>query len=770
MTFPTSPKGEPLNQNTTMEPGEKGPASTTNASEPAGSAEVQPVMSPSKNSGSDIIVAAASAGEASSMKETIPKKSLTPSEPENISSIPVSTSNNESSTSATNAVPTDSQEKNKLEKISALLAHRRLLLKRVQQCQKVSQERLKSYETAAAAVAENSQESTTTASTTSAQGGNSTSPPPPTPDFRLPQIFPTTQSEVSHYQALCSHALSYNTKRPSSTQPVVGTATTSATAARPSLRKGASVGKKMQAAVASLTSGGTGNWSSDGNGGTTAGSVPPAASAGTKAPKAEVPRSTSSPIPPTGTAVVASTVSSSPPPPTRSPSLPVTAPSTEASQGKTLKRKPKTKRPSKKNAMSSSTEGATPAPHGPLHSNMGDASEVWNAGWTTQLPPPSVGEYFYGSGGPPPPPGSMALATGIPSRSFCPELLRLRNRKKELLDRLHQLEGETTNSMGGSVDGSRNIDCHVAANASFLPPRRKTQWDYVLEEMRWLATDFVEERKWKMAGARTIAGAVSNRAVERLRSPKRRPPSISEREKPPPPAQPKGLVTGDRVDSSSLEMESEVVPMETDQEVSSDIHVITPELEVGSKHFEDPTKEEMEDCRKVSKQLGEVVLAHWDSVGAKDGDSLQISDTKISSSCLEFFKSKQELEGLISEKDEPEELMTEVSAIAGDQLSFDEMLENISTILEWTSKVKSDIGEGQHENGHEFNIKPCDSQRESLKFIEKLWSDKTKLTPGVILKGSFGSGKTVLAGLLAQMRRKAGPQLILCPSQSVVSY
>ena len=36
------------------------------------------------------------------------------------------------------------------------------------------------------------------------------------------------------------------------------------------------------------------------------------------------------------------------------------------------------------------------------------------------------------------------------------------------------------------------------------PPRNKGHWDYLLEEMHWLAADFVNERKWKKAAARKV--------------------------------------------------------------------------------------------------------------------------------------------------------------------------------------------------------------------------------------------------------------------------
>jgi len=42
------------------------------------------------------------------------------------------------------------------------------------------------------------------------------------------------------------------------------------------------------------------------------------------------------------------------------------------------------------------------------------------------------------------------------------------------------------------------------------PPRQKAHWDYLLEEMTWLAADFIQERKWKKAAARKIARMVTN--------------------------------------------------------------------------------------------------------------------------------------------------------------------------------------------------------------------------------------------------------------------
>lgn len=44
-----------------------------------------------------------------------------------------------------------------------------------------------------------------------------------------------------------------------------------------------------------------------------------------------------------------------------------------------------------------------------------------------------------------------------------------------------------------------------ALEAPREPPRRKTHWDHVLEEMVWLSKDFESERKWKLAQAKKVA-------------------------------------------------------------------------------------------------------------------------------------------------------------------------------------------------------------------------------------------------------------------------
>lgn len=37
-----------------------------------------------------------------------------------------------------------------------------------------------------------------------------------------------------------------------------------------------------------------------------------------------------------------------------------------------------------------------------------------------------------------------------------------------------------------------------------MPPRNKTHWDYLLEEVRWMAVDFKQERNFKRHAAKKV--------------------------------------------------------------------------------------------------------------------------------------------------------------------------------------------------------------------------------------------------------------------------
>nr|XP_025888644.1 chromatin modification-related protein EAF1 B-like isoform X1 [Solanum lycopersicum]XP_025888645.1 chromatin modification-related protein EAF1 B-like isoform X1 [Solanum lycopersicum] len=59
------------------------------------------------------------------------------------------------------------------------------------------------------------------------------------------------------------------------------------------------------------------------------------------------------------------------------------------------------------------------------------------------------------------------------------------------------------------IEAKRKRIAELSAVAFPLENRRKSQWDYVLEEMVWLANDFAQERLWKMTAATQLCHDVA---------------------------------------------------------------------------------------------------------------------------------------------------------------------------------------------------------------------------------------------------------------------
>eukprot|EP00118_Oscarella_pearsei_P012688 m.95532 g.95532 ORF g.95532 m.95532 type:complete len:1744 (+) comp36853_c0_seq1:131-5362(+) len=50
----------------------------------------------------------------------------------------------------------------------------------------------------------------------------------------------------------------------------------------------------------------------------------------------------------------------------------------------------------------------------------------------------------------------------------------------------------------------------------FEPQRKKSHWDYLVEEMQWLATDFAQERRWKKAAAKRLCHSAAKLHLQKL--------------------------------------------------------------------------------------------------------------------------------------------------------------------------------------------------------------------------------------------------------------
>lgn len=50
------------------------------------------------------------------------------------------------------------------------------------------------------------------------------------------------------------------------------------------------------------------------------------------------------------------------------------------------------------------------------------------------------------------------------------------------------------------------------------PMRKKTHWDYLLDEMKWMALDFRQERRWKMASSVALSEEAAEHATSKIKS------------------------------------------------------------------------------------------------------------------------------------------------------------------------------------------------------------------------------------------------------------
>uniref|UniRef100_A0A0N4WCL1 Helicase domino n=1 Tax=Haemonchus placei TaxID=6290 RepID=A0A0N4WCL1_HAEPC len=92
----------------------------------------------------------------------------------------------------------------------------------------------------------------------------------------------------------------------------------------------------------------------------------------------------------------------------------------------------------------------------------------------------------------------LHLQYNFVTRSSTPSIFELLFQETQILLRVAELK------RNGLWSASRLPLC-------VEPPRNKTHWDYVLEEVKWMATDFRMERQFKRTVARKIAAAIQKK-------------------------------------------------------------------------------------------------------------------------------------------------------------------------------------------------------------------------------------------------------------------
>ncbi|GAX13843.1 hypothetical protein FisN_5Lh264 [Fistulifera solaris] len=98
---------------------------------------------------------------------------------------------------------------------------------------------------------------------------------------------------------------------------------------------------------------------------------------------------------------------------------------------------------------------------------------------------------------------SISMNNATSQNIICGETAALREQKAAIQAKLNSLYERRGQTFPPTKRFHKGRDLKLE-----LPPRRQTAWDVLLQEMRWMATDFREERNWKRATTRLLSSAV----------------------------------------------------------------------------------------------------------------------------------------------------------------------------------------------------------------------------------------------------------------------
>jgi hypothetical protein len=321
---------------------------------------------------------------------------------------------------------------------------------------------------------------------------------------------------------------------------------------------------------------------------------------------------------------------------------------------------------------------------------------------------------------------------------------------------------------------NQNANCNSGPEISppaHLPNRRRTHWDTVLQEMTWLASDFMEERKWKLSTCRLLS---SNIPVHGL-SDRRKRSSEANR------------AVGD---GTAHELPSDDKKKNSGASSTND----APENHnrgarmLKKKHARRQYSalvrgdEEMAKCRSriLSKMISQLDIA------IRKGGSLAVSD-KYHQEALEHFlayrsdviRSAENCKDAFSENDfnikrdaikdskvigRTDEKKDQSSRNGPSFDGIDDYIDHFHSICKSKHKLAAKETAKALKCG---KIKFCGKQKEMLEFVDKVWSGKPH--SGAVIFGSSISGITFGTATVVWKQRIEGFQILICPSRSLVS-
>jgi hypothetical protein len=351
-------------------------------------------------------------------------------------------------------------------------------------------------------------------------------------------------------------------------------------------------------------------------------------------------------------------------------------------------------------------------------------------------------------------PPSMTPPEPLKPSVVFPEAIALREKKRSLQSRLNILLDERQKYLHqeNSLSKMKSAIKVNAKGACVLPykfpQRRKTQWDYVMEEMRWLATDFCEERKWKACSARIFSSAV----VTHLRSHQQKTSKAA-------------METATKVDVSVSGREGKILDGDSSSEIKNETSDTSSPTGVGPAYpavSDDDILSSKATARVISRAISDL----WEGVLGNESDmeqsknARQMQPTHASPTPLLLTDSKS-----VSESTEENDVLPgdkgKAESDLRQKLSYSQIGERVADLMEKIERrPRQRTRSKQSSIKSKYVLTPV--EQKASDFVDFIW--KGDDNAGAILGDAFSFSQVDVTSFILRQHQEDGPHLVLCPS------
>lgn len=287
----------------------------------------------------------------------------------------------------------------------------------------------------------------------------------------------------------------------------------------------------------------------------------------------------------------------------------------------------------------------------------------------------------------------------------------------------------------------------------YLPRRKMTHWDALLQEMSWMATDFIEERKWKESASRNISSAVV-RPSEMFSNPTRLPfdeiidvTSLNNSKQHAHKSTQPGTGTGKKIESFPSCTKLKETAIQT--------------YPANSLH-----------CEEAAREVGRNIALMITKLGTAVMGTIEKKEFHLHENHTMTYQNMRNPRDVSRSKDQLRLLSLKggLRATKSGQKTFSFL--EISRRIDSFEKTKEQRNRGPSKrdssnSGSLSKIRLSKEQKDVIDRVTNMWNQP--IAPGIALSGTPFCGKTHTASFLMWRRRKHGPQLLLCPTNSIVS-